>query len=63
MSVLWLCFKIPLSITRSIESSRRDLLIDLVVKTFNNNYFTLFPCFTLITKVWNYYKQGLVFTV
>ena len=36
-----------------MESSRRDLLIDMVVKefTFNNNQITLSPCFTFTPKI------------
>jgi len=34
MSVIGLFLKIPLSITISIESSRRDLSIDIAVEVF-----------------------------
>jgi len=49
-SVIRLFLKIPLSITISIESSRRALLIDMVDDRFilENNQITLSPCFTLI---------------
>ena len=41
--------KIPLSITISIEHTRRDLFIDMVVGfIFKNNQITLFPGFTLV---------------
>jgi len=34
-----------------MESSRRDLFIDMVVRfIFKNNQITLFPCFTLTPK-------------
>jgi len=47
-----------------MESSRRDLFIDIVVERFmfTNNKMTLFPCFTFITKVGEGVPQGLVFT-
>ena len=49
-SVIWLFLKIPRWITISIESSRRDLFIDMVVDgfIFKNNHITLSSCFTFI---------------
>jgi len=49
-----------------MESSRRDLFIDMVVDSFisNNNQITPPPFTPLCTKqVWDYLKQGLLFTV
>jgi len=47
-------------------SSRRDLLIEMVVERFifKNNEITLSPCFTFIPKTGvRLLKTGLVFTV
>jgi len=36
----------------SMESSRRDLFIDMVDRfIFKNNQITLYPCFTFTTKI------------
>jgi len=51
-----------------MESSRRDLFIDMVVGgftgTFKKNQITLYPCFTVIPKtgVGLPKTEGLVFT-
>jgi len=49
-SVIWLFLKILMN--NHIESSRRDLFIDMIVDSFifNNNLITLAPCFTFIPK-------------
>jgi len=63
-SSIWLFLKIWLTI--SMESSWRDLFIDMVVDRFilKNNHITLYFCSTFIPKqVWDYLKQGIVFTV
>jgi len=49
-----------------MESSRRDLFIDMVEDRFilKNNRITLSPCctFVYLKQVLDYLKQGLVFT-
>jgi len=52
LSLIWLFLKIPVGITISMESSRRDLFINMVVDRFifKNNQMTLSPCFTFIPK-------------
>ena len=52
------------SLTISMEGSRRNLFIDMIVDRFifNNNQITLSPCFTL-KHTWDYLKQKLNFTV
>ena len=49
--VIWLFLKIPLWITISMKSSRRDLSIDMVIQRgiFKNNQITLLPPFYLNT--------------
>jgi len=52
MSVIWLALKILQRITISMESSQRDLFIDIVVDRFifKNNQRKLFPRFTPVAK-------------
>jgi len=51
-SVIWLFLKIALRTTISMESSRRDLFIGMVVDRyiFNSNQDTPSPCFTYMPK-------------
>jgi len=48
-----------------METSRRDLFIDVIFDRFtlNNNQITLSPCFTFIPKTWDYVRHRLVYTV
>jgi len=62
-SVDWLFLKI---IAISMESSRRDLVIEMIVDRFifKNNKIALPPVSpSYIKQMWDYLKQGLAFTV
>ena len=64
-SAIWLCLKKVEWITISMESSQRDLFIDIVVDrlTFNHNQITLFPVSPSSSypkQVLGYLKQGLL---
>jgi len=65
-SDICLLLKILLWITISMENSRRDLFIDMVVDRFisKNNQITLYRCITFISKTGvGLPGTGLVFTV
>jgi len=61
-SLIWFFLKIPLWTTISMESSRQDLYIDMVVDMFTLKNKTTLPVYYIHTLNW-YPKQGLVFTV
>jgi len=63
-NVFRLFLKIPICITISMDCSSRDFCIDMIVDMliFKNNQITISLCFTLIPKLWDYLKQGIVST-